>query len=269
LNTIGALLSNVDYIFIGRFLGTAALGVYKLAFIIPEYLINQITSVLGGVIFPVYAKVRDDAKILNQAFIETVRYVSFVTIPLGFGLALVSEPLVLTFFSEKWVEAIPIIRAISIYALVDSLGYGTGAIFKAQGKVKYITMLAIVRVLIMIPLTWLAIHFYGTIEAVAWAQVVVVLLSRSIKLSVVWNIVRFSVRSILKIFVTMSFYGVIMSSAVYGTLLALDASHSLIQLVASILIGAVVYIGGFWIFDREFVYSTIRIVKETAKNWKN
>jgi len=266
LNAVGALLSNIDYILIGRFLGTIALGVYKLAFIIPEYLINQITSVLGGVIFPIYTKLRDDAQMLNQAFIETVRYVAFVVIPMGLGLALVAEPMVLTFFSEKWQEAIPIIRAISIYAMVNSLGYGTGAIFKAQGKVKYITILAIVRVLVMIPFTWYAIHTFGTIEAVAWAQVGVVFISRFIKMSVVWMIVRFSVRAVLKIFVTMGMFGIVMSFGVYGVLLILDSCHSLVQLIVGILVGAIIYVGGFWIFDHKFLLSTAQVIKNALKS---
>ncbi|MCP5095263.1 MAG: oligosaccharide flippase family protein, partial [Chloroflexi bacterium] len=56
LNAVAILLTNADYLFVGRFLGAAALGVYTLAFRIPDMLIIQFCTVVGKVLFPVYAK---------------------------------------------------------------------------------------------------------------------------------------------------------------------------------------------------------------------
>ncbi len=263
LSAVGALLANVDYLFVGRFLGTVALGIYKLAFIIPDYLINQITDVLGGVIFPVFTKVRDEVHTLSQAFVSTVRYIALISIPLGLGLALVAEPLVLTFFSEKWIEAIPVIRAISIYALVDSVAYGSGAIFKAQGKVRLITIMAVVRTLLMIPSIWWALSTYGTIVAVAWTQVGVVLISRSIKMIIVWRIIRYPVRDALKPYLTMGLSGILMSAVVIAVMIWLEAASPLLQLVATVFAGGLFYSGGVWLLERDLVLDTILILKKS------
>ena len=72
VNAIAILLTNADYLFVGRFLGAAALGVYTLAFRIPDMLIIQFCTVVGKVLFPVYAKMRDNKRSLQNAFLMTV-----------------------------------------------------------------------------------------------------------------------------------------------------------------------------------------------------
>ncbi len=268
LSAVGALLANVDYLFVGRFLGTVALGVYKLAFIIPDYLINQITSVLGGVIFPVFTKVRDQAQTLNQAFIATVRYVTLISVPLGLGLALVAEPLILTFFSEKWEAAIPVIRAISIYALVDSVAYGSGAIFKAQGRVRLITIMAVVRTLLMIPALWWSLTTFGTIEAVAWTQVGVVFVARVIKMVVVWWIIRYPIGEALKPYITMGLSGILMSLVIYLILMLTPTYSPILQLSVTVAAGGVIYAGGVWLLERELVLDTIKVLKSSLSRQK-
>ena len=121
VDSIAMLLLNLDYLFVGRFLGAEALGVYSLAFRMPDLLITQFCTSVSKVLFPVYVKMRDQAEALGNGFILTMRYVSMVTVPLGLGLALVSRPFVLVFLTDKWVEAIPVIQAISIYAMFLSL----------------------------------------------------------------------------------------------------------------------------------------------------
>ncbi|MFQ5617011.1 MAG: lipopolysaccharide biosynthesis protein, partial [Anaerolineales bacterium] len=112
LNSLAMLLLNLDYLFIGRFMGAEALGVYTLAFRLPDLSITQFCRVISTVVFPVYVKMRDDPSALRKGFLITLRYVSVVTIPLGVGLALVAEPFVITILTDKWLEAIPVMQAI-------------------------------------------------------------------------------------------------------------------------------------------------------------
>ena len=101
VTAMGGILLTIDYLFVGRYLGAAALGVYTLAFRVPELGIKELYSNLAKVMFPVFTKARDDADVLQKAFLMTTRYITIVTVPLGVGLALVAEPFVLVMFGEK------------------------------------------------------------------------------------------------------------------------------------------------------------------------
>ena len=96
---LGTFLSNLDFLLIGRFIGTTALGLYTLAFRLPALLIIGFSDLIGRVTFPVYTRVRNDTDKLTRGFLTTTKYVNIVTMPLGVGLALVASPFVMVVFS--------------------------------------------------------------------------------------------------------------------------------------------------------------------------
>ncbi|MCS6870299.1 MAG: lipopolysaccharide biosynthesis protein, partial [Anaerolineae bacterium] len=63
---LSALQANIDYVFIGRFLGDAALGIYTVAYRMPEILIINFSIVIAQVLFPAYAMLQDDHGQLRQ-----------------------------------------------------------------------------------------------------------------------------------------------------------------------------------------------------------
>ena len=134
VDALGILLLNSDYLIIGRYFNAAALGVYTLAFRIPDLLINQFNLIIARVVFPAYSKLRDDPEALRRSFLKTMRFVSLVTVPIGIGIALTAEPFILVAFGEKWRDAIPVVPAIATYTLLRSLTFNIGDVYKAQGR---------------------------------------------------------------------------------------------------------------------------------------
>lgn len=151
ITAMGGILMTIDYLFVGRYLGATALGVYTLAFRVPELGIKELYSNLTKVMFPVFTKARDDADMLQKAFLLTTRYITVVTVPLGIGLALVADPFVLVIFGDKWRETVPVMQAISLYATILSLTFNAGDVYKAQGKLFVLQWMALIRAAILIP----------------------------------------------------------------------------------------------------------------------
>ncbi|MEW6716756.1 MAG: lipopolysaccharide biosynthesis protein [Chloroflexota bacterium] len=261
IDTLGVLLLNVDYLIVGRYLGAAALGVYTLAFRLPEVAIKQFCGTLSRVIFPVYAKLRDEPRKLNQAFLKTMRYVSIVTIPLGLGLALVAEPVVLTFFSKKWIEAVPVTRAISIYSLVISLAFNAGDILKAQGRLAVMTNLALLRAAILIPALWWAATVIGSLTAVGWMQTAIAVITSSINLIVACRLFNTPFVKMLDSFRPAAISGVVMSLVVWGVLMVLKEASPVFQLLASVGLGGVTYVGFLWVIQRELAIETSNLLR--------
>jgi len=261
VNALGVFLLNVDYLLVGRYMGAVALGVYTLAFRVPELLIKQFCGTLAKVIFPVYAKLRDQPTTLNQAFIATMRYVTMITIPLGLGLALLAEPFVLTFFSAKWEEAIPVMRAISIYALLLSLAFNAGDIFKAQGRMRILTNLQLVRAAVLMPALWWATTQIGTIVAVGWTQAAVALFSSSLDLTVAAHMFKTPIRQVLGAFGPSFTSGALMAAGVYGCLLMLSAAPPILQLLVCVVVGAAIYLGTLWLLQRKLVLESKAILR--------
>lgn len=253
VSMLGVFILNVDYLFVGRVLGATLLGVYTLAFRVPELVIKQLYGQLASVIFPIYTKAREDPRLFNQAFLATIRYVTLVTVPLGVGLALVSDPFVRVVFSEKWVDAIPVMRAISIYMLVLSFAFNAGDIYKAQGRLRLLTRLSLVRAVVLVPTLWWAIDATHSITVVGWVQAANAAFASGLNLVVAFRLFAISPATFFASLRPSLIGGAIMSVAVVGTLTSLQNAAAAWQLAASVTAGGLAYLGSLWLLQREEV----------------
>ncbi|MBK8784310.1 MAG: lipopolysaccharide biosynthesis protein [Anaerolineales bacterium] len=240
-NILSYILVNIDYLFVGYYLGAASLGVYTIAFRIPELLIVQFCSLVGKVIFPVYAKIKNESDVLNKAFLITMNYVSLVTVPIGLGLMLIAEPFVIAVFTDKWSEAIPVMRAISLYALFLSLGYNANHVYKAQGEISIMTTISTVRAVLLIPALWWATSQFKNIEMVGWIHAVIAFIAGIINLIVASRLLKISPISIFITLRSSIVAGIFMAIVVLGVLHFTVAFSPWIQLFISIVSGAASY----------------------------
>jgi O-antigen/teichoic acid export membrane protein len=258
---LGVVLNNSDYLLVGRYLGAAALGVYSLAFRIPDLMVMQFCDVISRVIFPVYAKLKEDAHALQKGFFLTTRYVALITVPLGLGIALLARPLVIATYTDKWLDAVPVMQAIAIYSIMLSLAYNAGDVYKAQGRPGIVTALSIGRLAVLLPaLAWAAIVLHS-IVAVGWVHAAVAFVSGILELGVACYVLRARVWGILEALLPSFLAGAIMALAVTGSLLLLGGASPWWQIAAGIPLGALSYFGILWIFYRDLLAKSAGILK--------
>ncbi len=253
VDLVAIVVLNVDYLLVGRYLGPAQLGVYTLAFRIPELGVLQFCSIVANVVFPVFSKIRDDADSLRRGFQQTARYVALVTVPLGLGVALLSRPFLLVVFGQKWLEAAPVMTAISIYALLLSLGYNAGDVYKAQGRPGILTEISLLKALILVPVLYWAVTGPASLIAVGWVQAAVAFVGSVIYLAVAMRLLHLSVGSLFQAFRPALMAGAALALAVGAVLYAGRGAPDLIVLLGGTLLGGLAYVGCLWLLDRQLV----------------
>ena len=142
----GQIRNNIDYIIVGRVLGASLLGVYTLAYRIPEIAIRSFDRVIGGVSFPLLAQVQSDNRVLKSTYLGYIRYISLFTFSIGIGIAIVSGLFVQTFLSDKWQEAILPMALLSVALGIISVGHIPGIFYKAIGRPDILNRLSIIKV---------------------------------------------------------------------------------------------------------------------------
>lgn len=128
------LVQNVDKLLIGKLLGTEALGFYSVAYqlmIRPMALLNP---VITRVAFPVFARLGGDRPRLREGYLEVVRLVAFVMIPLYFGMHAASGPLLRVLLGPGWGPSEELFRALVFLGLLFSLGNPLGSLLLALGR---------------------------------------------------------------------------------------------------------------------------------------
>lgn len=262
---VSIVLLNLDYLLVGRFLGVEALGVYTLAFRLPELIILQFARSLSSVIFPIYSKMRDIPNSMASGFIMTTRYISLITVPLGFGLALVARPFTLIVFTEKWIEAVPAIQGIAIYSLLLSLSFNVGSAYKASGRPQIITWTGLFRLTLLFPALWWAVTVARSIVAVSWMHASVALAGTILNMYVAARMLGLPLRDLGKALFPAIMSGLLMAGVVLSFLILSRDTGSWIQLVGGVLVGGLTYTASLWFFQREVVSDAIQIFRRVLK----
>ena len=148
------LITQGDDIFVGKLLGTTALGLYQLAYRISNMPTTEITHVISQVTFPAYSKLQDNLPKLREAYLKTLQLTVFLSFPIA-GLIFVLAPdFTRIFLGEKWMPMVPAMQVLVFAGLVRSIAATTGPIFHAVGKPKIDTIWQIVRLSVLATLIY-------------------------------------------------------------------------------------------------------------------
>jgi O-antigen/teichoic acid export membrane protein len=127
-----ALAYNMDYLFVGRILGAASLGLYMIGFRLPELLIMNLAVVAADVLFPAFAALAKES--LEHGMLISLRYLTAMALPMSVGLAVVAHPLVLALFGPQWHGSIAVMQVLAVYAAFATLSIPAGTIYKVSGR---------------------------------------------------------------------------------------------------------------------------------------
>ena len=125
---------NADYWFVGNRLGTAQLGVYYVAYVLPTLLRRRVTAIGHDIMFPIVSRIKDDRARIASAYLRVVGLVSFIVVPVLLGLAVLADLAILIGFGSEWLDAIAPLRVFSVAAAVTSITVIANAIFPALGR---------------------------------------------------------------------------------------------------------------------------------------
>jgi PST family polysaccharide transporter len=132
---------NLDQLLIGRFAGANALGIYSRAYTLMLLPLNQVSRVVGSVMFPALSCIQDDKPRVKRAYLKAIGLIAFLTFPTMVGLFAVADHFVLALLGAKWSETIPILKLFCWVGLIQSILASVGWIYTSQGRTGlYLTM---------------------------------------------------------------------------------------------------------------------------------
>jgi len=143
------LITQGDDIFVGKFLGTAALGMYQLAYRISNLPATEIVHVISRVAFPAYVKLRENLSKLAVMYLNFLRFSTLIAFSISFLLLSLSYPFVFYVLGGKWINIINSMRVLCIFACLRSIGVLNGSLFRALGYPDFETKLSLMKLLLM------------------------------------------------------------------------------------------------------------------------
>jgi PST family polysaccharide transporter len=186
VDVAAAFSHNMDYLFIGRVLGSEQLGLYTIGFRLPELIILNLAIVAGDVLFPAYAAL-DPAR-LREGFLMSLRATALIVFPVGALLVALARPIVLVVFGDQWEPSIEVMQILAVAAVLSTLNIPAGVIYKVTRRARILLVFAIPFLLAQFAILWVVTD--QGIVAVAWGLVGVVVVQSMTMLVVAARVLR-------------------------------------------------------------------------------
>lgn len=196
LEVLSLVAGRTDAIVIGRVLGEYALGLYTVAFRVPELLIDNMAWNVSIVAFPALARNRmREQRGMAGTTLAILRFQALYALPMAAGLAVLAPPLVIVLFGAKWTAAGPVMSAVAVLSGITALIFPLGDVFKALGRQRALVLLNVIQLPISVA-TIILLAPLG-IVVVAWVRVGGMLVHGTLVLVVITMLLRLPKREVL------------------------------------------------------------------------
>lgn len=257
------ITDNIDYLVVGRLFGLSQLSIYTYGYRLPEMLLTGNLWVMGKVVYPAFSSIQHRVDELKQGFLASVRLVGIIAAPISLGLLVAADPIVRVLFGDEWLDVIPILRILSMFAFIYSIGFHVGSVYKAIGRPDISFKLSLFTVVTLVSSVLIGAKF-GTL-GVAWGVLGAVIMRRIVSLAVAKRFVGVTLLEIFSELRSSLISGLVMVFVVSSILYAASETAVWWQLILAIISGAVSYLSTLWLIERENLPRLINIFR-TSNN---
>lgn len=245
LSMTALLQGRSDTIIIGGYLSPTAVGVYSVGGEVGSLASSELMEPISRALFAGFASARRTGDGVASAYIRAISLVVLLTLPTSAGIALVAQPMMHLVFGPRWDAAVPLVQLFALVGMLRVGGAVSGALLTVEGMVKYgfrieltSTILRVIVLLSLVPTLGLlgaacGVAATGLIEEVIYLVVTfrhTKLKARDLGLGIWRPAVATGVMSL-----------VVLAAGLHRPLADPSAVWSTLQLVATAVIGAIVY----------------------------
>ncbi|WP_448565141.1 lipopolysaccharide biosynthesis protein [Thalassotalea ganghwensis] len=115
------LYSNASTLILGKVAGSAQTGVYGMASTIATMPTANITSLIIQVASPLFSKLQEDLRALNNALFKLSAGIALITFPVLVGMILTADELIPILLGDQWLAAIIPLKLLCVRGMFKSI----------------------------------------------------------------------------------------------------------------------------------------------------
>ena len=259
-NILNYFVRNADYILIQKYLGAQSLGYYTLAYRIMLYPLQNISGIFIRVMYPVFSKIQDDNKKLQDIFLKIVNSIALLSFPLMLGLFAISDNFITVVFGMKWQPVITLILILSPLGLLQSVYTPAGLLFQTKARTDLWFKWGLITGILFVSAFWFGLKW--GISGVAIAYLIVNLIVIYPGLAIPFKLIELKVsrflHSLSRTFIIsfIMFVIIINIKLILNQYLALQTS-----LIIIVLLGIIIYLAISLLYNKErlsYIYFSLR-----------
>lgn len=160
--------SRGDRLLLGRLVGVGTLGVYSIAVMLSELVINVIERINGGVFYPLFSRsAREGTEALRASYRQARLWIDLLAMP-GIGVLMaIAEPLVHFLWDERYADAGWMLEILCLRVAMSAIYACSETSLTATGRPQYGFGRSVVRTAWVLVGTLVGYRLYG-LEGIVW-----------------------------------------------------------------------------------------------------
>ncbi len=244
---------------IGKVYTEKDLAFYNQGGKLPSLLVTNINSSITSVLFPAMTLKQDDKKKMKEVVRLSIRVSSYVMWPLMIGLMVMTKPVVLLLFTEKWLPCVPYMQIACIQFALEPVQTANVQAVKAMGKGRTYLIMEIVKKVFGIVMI-VAVMYRG-VMAIAVSAMIVTFFAAIVNSTPNRKFLKYSYKEQLADLIPSILLSAGMGVCVY--FVGMIPIPTIVSIVLQVLVGVIVYI----LLSRLFKVSQFDYILQVLKNF--
>jgi lipopolysaccharide exporter len=128
------ILKKGDSIFVGKFLGGAALGIYQVAFMAANLVGTEMINIVARVMFPAYSILQDNSMKIKDGYLKVLIFVCMVSFSFSSFIIVFGNDIIRILLGDKWISMVPAMQVFAVYAVIRAVGSTATPVFRGLGR---------------------------------------------------------------------------------------------------------------------------------------
>lgn len=168
---------NIDKLIIGKYFSMTQLGYYEKSYRLMQLPLQNITFVISPVLHPILSSLQDDKQELGNKNCKLLIALSQISFPLGLLLFFCAHEIIMIIFGAKWGPSVPVFQILALSLPLQMLLSTSGSFYLAAGKTNHMFYNGLCNTTITVIGFIIAAMYFKTLEAMAWAWDLTLLLN--------------------------------------------------------------------------------------------
>lgn len=233
---------NLHIFLVGGLGKTSVTGGYTLANEIADVPGNDLLAPINRVLFPAFARVKDDLAELTRLLVRVQAVQVMVTFPTCVGFVMTAQELVPVALGEKWTFIVPFVQILALSNIIQAISSSANYVLTVIGKMRLLAVASWVQITLF-GAGLLMLHNELAPERIAGVRMVAILLTFGVSY---WLVMRNIPGLTVAMLVRGTGRPILGCVAMVLALMLLQAEFRaipLMMLAMKVLLGAIVYVG--------------------------
>lgn len=256
---------NIDNLFIGKYLGSAALGFYDKSYKLMIMPVQNLTNVISPVLHPVLAKYQDDKNIIAKNYLHLVKLLSIIGFPLSVFLFFSAEEIIMIIYGSDWEQSVIPFQFLALSVGFQMVTSSARGVFQALGSTKLLFTSTLFTLILIGLSLYFGLSLYSSLNIVS------LLVSASYALTFVYvmqivfiNLLNVKYKDIWKCIKSAFYISVVLILIFKVNFIVLDSL--LLSLLFKTSLFIIIYILTSLLLKEQFIITVLKKIKSNLKN---